>query len=318
MKRYVSITVIAMLLVGLMSIIPAGKIDVQAYTPFEETGIKNVIITAPALNVRSGNSTGFPVVNKVYKNQQIEVIGKLGNWYAVHLPDNTVGVIASWYTKPYNTQPPSYYNSIQKSDVDRVVITASALNVRSGNSTVFPVVNKVYNNQQIEVIGRLGNWYVVHLPDDTVGAVASWYTKPYAASQPPSGDTSYATQEEQYMLDLINKERTSMGLKPLKMDKDLVKLSRLKSKDMIENNYFDHYSPTYGSPFDMMRDFGIQYKYAGENIAGNRSVEAAHQGLMNSSGHRANILKPEYNYIGIGIVDGGPYGKMFTQMFVGR
>lgn len=211
------------------------------------------------------------------------------------------------------------YTTFQKSEVDRVVITASALNVRSGNSTSFPIVNKVYRNQVIEVIGKLGNWYVVHLPDNTVGAIASWYTKPYQPQNTGSSSgNAYASQEELYMLELINKERTSRGLNPLKMDNDLVRLARLKSKDMIDNNYFSHHSPTYGSPFDMMRDFGIQYKYAGENLAGNRSVEAAHQALMNSEGHRANILKPEYNYIGIGIVDGGPYGKMITQLFVGR
>jgi len=102
------------------------------------------------------------------------------------------------------------------------------------------------------------------------------------------------------------------------MDMELVKLARMKSKDMTDNNYFAHNSPTYGSPFDMMKNYGIKYTYAGENLAGNQSVEAAHKSLMNSSGHRANILKAEYNYIGIGIVNGGPYGKMFTQLFVGR
>ncbi len=241
MKRLISISIIAILLMGIIALAPVGKTDTEAYTSFQDAG------------------------------------------------------------------------------VDRVVITASALNVRSGNSTGFPVVDRIYRDQVIEVIGKLGNWYVVHLPNDTVGAVASWYTKPYVEQQqPPSNNNSYASQEEQYMLQLINQEREKAGLSPLKMDKDLVKLARLKSQDMIDYNYFSHTSPTYGSPFQMMNDFGIQYRYAGENIAGNRSVDSAHQALMNSSGHRANILNANYNYIGIGIVDGGPYGKMFTQMFVGR
>jgi uncharacterized YkwD family protein len=226
-------------------------------------------------------------------------------------------IIAILVTVPLKDDGVVAYTSFTKAEVDKVVVTASALNVRSGNSTSFPVVNKVYRNQVIEVIGKLGNWYVVHLPDDTVGAIAGWYTKPYQAQQAEQGKT-IASQEELYMLQLINNERTSRGLKPLQMDNDLVKIARLKSKDMIDNNYFDHNSPTYGSPFKMMQDFGIQFRYAGENLAGNQSVDAAHKALMNSPGHRENILKPEYNYIGIGIVDGGLYGKMFTQMFVGR
>lgn len=120
------------------------------------------------------------------------------------------------------------------------------------------------------------------------------------------------------MIDLVNQERINAGLAPLKVDLKLVDLARLKSQDMIDNNYFDHYSPTYGSPFDMMKKAGVTYRTAGENLAGNQTVERAHRALMNSEGHRRNILNPNFTHIGIGIKDGGPYGKMFTQLFVGR
>jgi uncharacterized protein YkwD len=86
---------------------------------------------------------------------------------------------------------------------------------------------------------------------------------------------------------------------------------------MIDNNYFDHNSPTYGSPFDMLKQFGVEYKTAGENLAGNSSVDGAHTSLMNSQGHRENILKSDYTNVGIGVVDGGQYGKMFVQLFKG-
>ncbi|MGB9839173.1 CAP domain-containing protein, partial [Thermovenabulum sp.] len=125
------------------------------------------------------------------------------------------------------------------------------------------------------------------------------------------------TKDEKLMLDLVNNERIKAGLKPLEIDMRLVDISRKKSKDMIEKNYFGHISPTYGSPFDALKNAGISYRYAGENIAGAPTVEKAHQALMNSPGHRANILNPNFNKIGIGIVDGGPYGKMFTQTFLG-
>lgn len=125
------------------------------------------------------------------------------------------------------------------------------------------------------------------------------------------------TKDEKLMLDLVNKERVKAGLKPLEVDMRLVDISRKKSKDMIEKNYFGHISPTYGSPFDALKNAGISYRYAGENIAGAPTVEKAHEALMNSPGHRANILNPNFNKVGIGIVDGGPYGKMFTQTFIG-
>lgn len=125
------------------------------------------------------------------------------------------------------------------------------------------------------------------------------------------------TADEQQMLDLVNQERQKAGLAPLKADPELTKMARVKSQDMIDNNYFSHNSPTYGSPFDMMDQFGIEYQTAGENIAGNSSVQDAHTSLMNSDGHRKNILGSQYTKIGIGIVDGGPYGKMFTQAFTG-
>ncbi|WP_127017871.1 CAP domain-containing protein [Anoxybacter fermentans] len=132
------------------------------------------------------------------------------------------------------------------------------------------------------------------------------------------GDIQGLTADERQMLNLINNERTKRGLAPLKVDMELVRLARMKSKDMIDNHYFSHISPTYGSPFEMMKNAGIVYRTAGENLAGASSVIRAHTNLMNSSGHRANILNPAFTHIGIGIVDGGPYGKMFTQLFIGR
>jgi len=133
----------------------------------------------------------------------------------------------------------------------------------------------------------------------------------------PDPESSILTAEEMQMFNLVNQERVKMGLKPLKIHEGLVKLARLKSKDMIDLGYFAHQSPTYGSPFDMMRSAGISYTYAGENLAGASTVSRAHTSLMNSPGHRANILNANYTHIGIGIVNGGPYGKMFTQMFIG-
>ena len=123
------------------------------------------------------------------------------------------------------------------------------------------------------------------------------------------------TRDEEQMLELLNKERISNGLKPLKINFKLVKVARAKSQDMINEEYFSHYSPNYGSPFDMMKQLNINYYLAGENIAGAPQVEQAHQSLMNSPSHKENILHPEFTHVGIGIINGGPYGKMYTQEF---
>lgn len=141
-----------------------------------------------------------------------------------------------------------------------------------------------------------------------------------APTTPANNDallTAPLTAQEQQMINLVNQERTKAGLNPLSVDMRLVKVARMKSLDMIKNNYFGHQSPVYGSPFDLLKAQGITYRAAGENIAGNPSMENAHTALMNSPGHRANILNVNFTKIGIGIVKGGPYGLMISQEFIG-
>jgi uncharacterized YkwD family protein len=153
-------------------------------------------------------------------------------------------------------------------------------------------------------------------PAPTPAPVPEPAPTPVPAPNPKPPATPGLTADEQRMIELVNAERGKAGLTPLIADLELSQVARLKSQDMIANNYFSHDSPTYGSPFDMMKQFGISYTAAGENIACNQTVEKAHEALMNSSGHRANILSQNFTHIGIGIVDGGPCGKMFTQMFI--
>ncbi len=140
---------------------------------------------------------------------------------------------------------------------------------------------------------------------------------PQESAPPASEESKTLAPEEAKMLELVNAERTSRGLRPLTVDFRLVELARKKSQDMIDKNYFAHNSPTYGSPFDMMKSAGIEYRLAGENLAGAPEVATAHKALMNSEGHRRNILNPGFTKIGIGVAKGGPYGMMFTQMFIG-
>lgn len=118
------------------------------------------------------------------------------------------------------------------------------------------------------------------------------------------------------MLELINQDRAQAGLPALRMDARLVWTARAKSQDMITNSYFGHESPMLGLPFDQFKAGGISYRLAAENLSGNLTVEKAHKTLMASTGHRANLLHPNFSQIGIGVVAGGPYGLMITQHFI--
>ena len=115
---------------------------------------------------------------------------------------------------------------------------------------------------------------------------------------------------------LVNEQRKKNGLAELKEDWQLSRVARYKSEDMKQNKYFSHTSPTYGSPFEMMKSFGISYKTAGENIArGYKTPKSVVDGWMNSSGHRANILNSKFTHIGVGYVEDGSY---WTQMFIAK
>lgn len=120
---------------------------------------------------------------------------------------------------------------------------------------------------------------------------------------------------EEQMLDLINQERTSRGLKPLVADPELAEVARKHSADMFERGYFSHYTPEGVDPFERMKQAGVRYRTAGENLALAPTLQIAHTGLMNSPGHRANILDPRYGRVGIGIMDGGRRGLMVSQEF---
>lgn len=121
---------------------------------------------------------------------------------------------------------------------------------------------------------------------------------------------------EEQVVDLVNKERALYGLNPLTMNWELSRVARYKSDDMRDNNYFDHQSPTYGSPFDMLQKFNISYRTAGENIAkGQKTAQAVVTAWMNSEGHRKNILSTNFTEIGVGYSEGK--GTTFwTQMFI--
>lgn len=235
----------------------------------------------------------------------------------------TFGILVLMITKSFAMQ--SYY----KVDFQTGLVTATNLYVRSGPGTQFKIVTSVPKNQYIRVFAGVGDWYVVQVEGDYIGAVSKKYIKPIypgTSNQGTSTNTNNNTgtistsmnNDEKEVYDLINKQRAQNGLSPLKENSELQRVARIKAQDMVNNNYFSHTSPTYGSPFDMMKSFKISYNTAGENIAGNSSNSSAVTAWMNSPGHRANILNSSFNQTGIGVVTGSKYGKIYVQMFIGK
>ncbi|NMS90275.1 sporulation protein [Clostridioides difficile] len=142
-------------------------------------------------------------------------------------------------------------------------------------------------------------------------------------SNKPEDDNSGSTNGnfsayQKEVVDLVNIERAKAGLNPLTLDSSVSNVATKKSQDMIDNNYFSHNSPTYGSPFDMLKKFGISYKTAGENIAmGQKTPKEVVNAWMNSEGHRKNILNPNFSKIGVGVAQKSGGSLYWTQIFVG-
>ncbi|ACL69272.1 CAP domain-containing protein [Halothermothrix orenii] len=236
-----------------------------------------------------------------------------------------------------NESPTQESSIFQIGEVEYCRVTDDNVNVKAGAGNTFPNIATLNKGDIVKVMGEMGNWYVVRLDNNQVGCINTTDATPVVrdGGEPekqrrivepepaPEAKDDVApakslTSMEQRMVNLINQERRKNNLKPLEVHMKLTEVARIKSQDMVDNNYFSHYSPTYGSPFDMMDRFGIEYLHAAENIAANRSVDDAHESLMRSSGHRRNILNPNFTHVGVGIKPSDKYGYIFTQMFISR
>lgn len=140
---------------------------------------------------------------------------------------------------------------------------------------------------------------------------------PTTPTTPTTSNTSTSADEKR-AFDLLNADRASNGLKALKFNSQLTSLGEKYAQDMINRNFFSHYNPEGQSPFDRMKQAGISYSYAGENLAINSNVTAAQQAFMNSSGHRANILNTTYTEVGIGVRYDAKGSAYVVQEFIGK
>lgn len=268
-------------------------------------------VTTANVNLRfNPSTTSSSKIKLVNKNSALKIVGTIDNFNIVQLGSNDVGLISKDYIKSSDEAPKSAktYENLTK-----FYATVNAPNValRAGPATSFKVNERLKEGTKVEVIGRIENFYMVVTENNNVGMIREDLLNKSSAQSPDE-------TEKDVILRLINEERKKAGRPLLTVDSTLEKAAQTKADDMVKNNYFSHTSPTYGSPFKMIQDFGISYKSAGENIAGNPSIEAAVESWLKSDEHKKNILSNAYNYVGIGVANSKTYGYIIVLMFIGK
>jgi uncharacterized protein YkwD len=206
----------------------------------------------------------------------------------------------------------------------RGLIFISLILVLVATFPIQPRVKKAVNESKLASV-LLKEAYQLEEPVKQVFGGVTQDTLTFLTIKPKTNesvDLGFKTDEikvdenlENSMINLVNKERADRGLNILAFDSKLREVGRLHSTDMFKRGYFSHYSPEGEDVADRAEKLEVDYLVIGENLAYAPSLELAHKGLMNSPGHRANILSPDYSKIGIGVMDGGVYGLMFTQVF---
>lgn len=299
----------------------------------KEGDIQRVRVTANNANIRTGCSPNTPVVQSANKNDSFDVVSKVQDWFAVKMPNNQIGFIPQGQCKPIvvDDNRPEITPSTAGGGAKAPTTAGTAQQIPPTIGTVPTYPSTIGTLPQVpSIIGTapripstIGTAPQVPPTTGILPQVPSTAgTAPQTGGAPKTPTTqansTSLTSMEQQMVNLVNQARAQNNLPALQVDMQVTNVARIKAQDMIDNNYFSHNSPKYGSPFDMMKSFGVHFVKAGENIAGNQTVQAAENALMNSPGHRENILSPDYTHIGIGIKKGGPYGNMFSQMFVSK
>ncbi len=198
--------------------------------------------------------------------------------------------------------------------------------MRSGAGIDFTSIDLLNRNEYVRIFGKIGDWYIIQNEENQIGTAHSKYIN-LADEQKAATTNSESienvstvnlTSDETALLSIINEERAKNNLPHLEIDESLQNVAKLKANDLVQNNYFSHISPTYGTPFEMLKSNNISYKTASENIAGNSDIKSAFDAWISSESHKANILSNEYNYTGIAVVDSIAYGKVIVELFVGK
>lgn len=229
-------------------------------------------------------------------------------------------LLASLFTKVFGME------DYQTTDFTLGIVNTEYLNMRSGAGINYNSIGLLNKNEYVRIFGKIGDWYIVQNEKNQIGTVHQAYITPTTEEKAAVTNTetieevktSNLTSDESELLKLINLEREKNNLPDFEIDDALQNVARLKANDIVQNNYFSHTSPTYGTPFEMLKNNSIAYKTASENIAGNSSIAGAIESWLNSETHKENILSTNYNYTGIAVVDSIAYGKIIVELFVGR
>lgn len=286
-------------------------------------------ITTARVNLRTFASTSSKVVKTLPKNTKLKMVGEANGFYIVELTNSQVGAVFKNYVEVSGSSLPNaaIYENLKKY---RATVNVNKAIVRGGPSTSYSAYYQLVKGAEVEVIGRINNFSMIVSKNNLIGLIRSDLLTKVSTTQTSTNTNTNTTTNntpsistvddnstlKNELLSLINTARKNANLNSLSSDVSLSNAAQIKSDDMVKNNYFSHTSSTYGSPFKLMQDLGISYSSAGENIAGNSSVEKAFNSWMNSDTHKKNILSSNYNYVGIGITDSKTYGKIICVMFI--
>ena len=318
MKKYIQ-TNKSLVIIFIITVLFISSITVYAYSSLTSYKPNYGTLTSN-VNFRTTASTATGKIRTLPKGTKVKMVATIDNFYIVQLGTNEIGVVSKSYVKSSSTAPSGAktYTSI----VTKNASTIAKVNLRRGPGTNFAKVTTLSKGTSLKAVGYIDNWYIVVTSNNQVGCIRKDLLNIVGTSSnsnTSSGTTTTSfsmSANEKIVLDLLNKARTDAGLPKLSADATLFKVARLKAQDMVKNSYFSHTSPTYGSPFKMMKTYKVSYKVAGENIAGNPSLQDAVTAWLNSATHKKNILSNSYNYVGIGIEKSDTYGYVISTMFI--
>jgi uncharacterized YkwD family protein len=324
-KKPIGILLSAVLTMGLAACNNNDKNDINDQTTDRVGMNTNTKNNTPYMDVRNGRDNGIdhngPLTEDYTNNNNSQSDTDI-NFYNKNrkkLKRNYNDDMISAYQTSLNSNQYPHTRAILIRDAKYQYIT---IDPRRGNwslQQINPFISQAPNQQQTPVPNQqqVPAPSQQTAPKQTQQAPQTTQPAPKQSAQTQNAPTTgTASQYVQQVIDLTNAQRSKNGLPALKADTQLNSVAQKKSLDMQQKNYFSHTSPTYGSPFDMMRDFGVTYKSAGENIAqGQRTPQEVVTAWMNSEGHRRNILSANFTHIGVGFE---ATGKHWTQMFIGK
>ena len=301
-----SITILMMLLLSKIFGYASNTFDTKFGTLTERVNFR-----------KTANTESSSIIRTLPQNTKVKLVGDIDNFYIAFLDNNEVGLISKDYTN-INENSIDTFEAYKKLDKFMAEVINNGTNLRGGPGTNYSIYSTLPLGVKVQVIGSINDWYLVITPNNTVGMIRQDLLKKSENEENNNDTSSTLPNTAETVLNLINEERKAQGITPLQIDDLLNSTAQAKATDMVKNNYFSHESPTYGSPFEMMQNAGITYRTAGENIAGNPSVENAIKSWLASESHKQNLLSNAYNYIGIGIEESPAYGYVIVAMFIGR